>query len=378
MTLDSSELVAGHVIEAGHVLQFYNLLVGTMTDQPVTLKNLLTLTRTAGAAPSTRTYLGVTGVADTAVTAEANDVYFNLARTLQFAAASVPAQQRAIRIEAPTYSSTGIATLASASTVYISGAPVSGSNLTITDSIALLIASGNLRMTTGNLLFGAAGTVGLMPSTGSPEGVLTAGIGSLALDISNGAFYIKVTGTGNTGWSLQGGNTSTIPQTLTPLTEAPWGNPWIGAVSTDSGGVFTSGAASALFFPVYVPIGCTVKRVFWINGATVNGNTDVGIYNSSYVRQIASTPTAQSGVSAMQIVDVANTALTAGNYYLAIGTSSATATYREIESAAHILRGIGAFAQAVGTLPATATPAAITGVGSVEIPFFGVELGTIT
>ena len=37
---------------------------------------------------------------------------------------------------------------------------------------------------------------------GTPEGVVTAGIGSVAMDITNGFFYVKRSGTSNTGWQL--------------------------------------------------------------------------------------------------------------------------------------------------------------------------------
>ena len=46
-----------------------------------------------------------------------------------------------------------------------------------------------------------AGGAGLS-GTGSPEGVVTASPGSLYTDTSTGAFWNKVTGTGNTGWQM--------------------------------------------------------------------------------------------------------------------------------------------------------------------------------
>lgn len=36
--------------------------------------------------------------------------------------------------------------------------------------------------------------------SGSPEGVVTAGVGALYYDTANGMTYYKMTGTGNTGW----------------------------------------------------------------------------------------------------------------------------------------------------------------------------------
>ena len=89
----------------------------------------------------------VTGAAHTTLTAsaEASDIYFNLARTVQFAAGSL-STQRAIRISAPTYAFASASTLSDASTVAISGAPAAGTNATITRSYALSIESGAIAL----------------------------------------------------------------------------------------------------------------------------------------------------------------------------------------------------------------------------------------
>lgn len=51
---------------------------------------------------------------------------------------------------------------------------------------------------------------GVFTSDGSPEGSVTANPGSPCLDLTNGVWYFKVTGTGNTGWlSLFGGTGAT-------------------------------------------------------------------------------------------------------------------------------------------------------------------------
>jgi len=69
---------------------------------------------------------------------------------------------------------------------------------------------GNISVTTGNLLIGTAGK-GIdynggpkdLFGTGTPEGSITAAIGSTYRRADGGAstsFYIKESGTGNTGW----------------------------------------------------------------------------------------------------------------------------------------------------------------------------------
>ncbi len=78
-----------------------------------------------------------------ALSTEATDVNFNLARTVQFATGAITTQ-RAMRIQAPTYSFVGASTITTASTLSISGAPVAGTNATITTSLALEIESGSM------------------------------------------------------------------------------------------------------------------------------------------------------------------------------------------------------------------------------------------
>lgn len=95
----------------------------------------------------------VTAPADTAQTAstEVSSVYFNLAATRTYATGAL-ALQREYRIEAPTYAFVGASTVSVAVTLDISGAPIAGTNATITTGYAL-------RVTSGASLF--AGSVGV-------------------------------------------------------------------------------------------------------------------------------------------------------------------------------------------------------------------------
>jgi hypothetical protein len=49
--------------------------------------------------------------------------------------------------------------------------------------------------------FESNGIISVVPKAGTPESSITAGVGSLCLDTTNGKLYLKKTGTGNTGWS---------------------------------------------------------------------------------------------------------------------------------------------------------------------------------
>ncbi|MDI6808422.1 MAG: hypothetical protein QME66_05505 [Candidatus Eisenbacteria bacterium] len=79
----------------------------------------------------------ITGGAHTTLTAstEATDINLNLARTVQFATGAL-ATQRAVRVQAPTYAFVGASTLTTAITFSITGAPIAGTNATLTTSIA--------------------------------------------------------------------------------------------------------------------------------------------------------------------------------------------------------------------------------------------------
>lgn len=183
MALDVSGVVAGQIIRAAHITQFYNLLVGTMTDQAVTLKNKLTLTRVAASSPSELTYLQVTGVADTNVSGEATDVSINLARTLQFTAASVPSTQRAINIGVPTYSATGAAVIATAATLTVDGAPAAGTNMTLTNAYALWVRNAGRSFLEGPVTISAGSTTSGIHPLRITQSVASSGTPSAALRV---------------------------------------------------------------------------------------------------------------------------------------------------------------------------------------------------
>ena len=85
--------------------------------------------------------LTVTGAAHTTLAAgvQASAIVFDLAQTVQFATGAL-ATQRAVRIEAPTYGFVAASVLTTASTLYVSGAPIAGTNATLTNRYAAEIA----------------------------------------------------------------------------------------------------------------------------------------------------------------------------------------------------------------------------------------------
>lgn len=123
----------------------------------------------------------------------------------------------------------------------------------------------------------------------------------------------------------------------------------------------------ATYHPLLVPVTCVVRRFWWVNGSTVSAsyNVDMGIYADSGAAPgallLSTGSTAQGTASEVQFVDVTDTTLAPGRYWLAIACSSSSATF---------------FGQAAGPasdadwrfeessafpLPATATPVETTG-----------------
>ncbi len=97
---------------------------------------------------------------------ETNDISFNLGRIVQWAT-TTPSLQRAYRIIAPTYACDSVSqTIATAVTLDISGAPVAGTNVTLTNALALRVASGNVEfsVSTDNTFTTGYGKMGLASS----------------------------------------------------------------------------------------------------------------------------------------------------------------------------------------------------------------------
>lgn len=85
----------------------------------------------------------VTGAAHTTLAGgtEMNDVFVNLARTVQFNTGAM-SLLRAVRIDAPTYAFAGASAITQAATVAVSGPPQLGTNATATTCIGLHLRSG--------------------------------------------------------------------------------------------------------------------------------------------------------------------------------------------------------------------------------------------
>jgi len=129
----------GSASESIYQSMYCGLKFGIGTDSPTSHFHLVQPVSDS----ETITAFKIDGAANTSCLAstEAVDVNFNLARIVNFATGNI-ANQRAIRIQGPTYSFVAASTITTASTLSISGSPVAGTNATITNRYALNVESG--------------------------------------------------------------------------------------------------------------------------------------------------------------------------------------------------------------------------------------------
>ena len=85
-----------------------------------------------------------------------------------------------------------------------------------------------------------------------------------------------------------------------------------------SSGAFSIGANRAQFIPFTLSEMVVIKRMSIVNGASVSGNVDVGIYDQAGNRLVSIGGVAQGPINSAQIFDIADTQLAAGRYYLAV------------------------------------------------------------
>lgn len=113
----------------------------------------------------------------------------------------------------------------------------------------------------------------------------------------------------------------------------------------------------AIYIPVIVYQRVVITKLSVSNGSTASGNFDVGVYTAAGTLAVSKGSTAQTGTSTEQFVDVTDTQIGPGLYYLAAAMDGTTGTTTRIAPAAPICAAMGILTEALGsvTLPTTAT-----------------------
>ncbi len=125
------------------------------------------------------------------------------------------------------------------------------------------------------------------------------------------------------------------------------------------------------FYPFTLTTGRTYTGVIWMNGATVNGNIIAAVYSLDLTTALATIAlTAQSGTTApQQVAFTTPLALAPGQYWLAVGTDSATATMVCKVPTASVLRANGC--RIWGNVVLTGSAVAATGMSQSRVPLIG-------
>ncbi|MBU0705687.1 hypothetical protein KJ657_02215, partial [Patescibacteria group bacterium] len=129
----------------------------------------------AAATSGSPTAFTLTGGAHTTLAASTEDIGANLnfAATKQFATGAL-ATQREVLIQAPTYGFVGASTITDAATLAISGAPIAGTNATITNPMALWVQGGEAQFDGVLTTAGASALNGAVTLGDAAADILTA------------------------------------------------------------------------------------------------------------------------------------------------------------------------------------------------------------
>lgn len=113
--------------------------------------------------------------------------------------------------------------------------------------------------------------------------------------------------------------------TITTASEEAYGvaYTWTGSGSPTSQ---TLTANQAYFQPFRIDVGMTAVKMCYVVGATAAGNVDLGIYDAEFNLLVSSGATAQGTINTLQELDITDTVLRPGSYWMAISASIGTAT----------------------------------------------------
>jgi len=129
-------------------------------------------------------------------------------------------------------------------------------------------------------------------------------------------------------------------KTLSPRSAASIGGNSGGSLGTHASGTWPA-ANRAIFIPFRLTQTVTVTLMWVFNGATVNGNFDIGIYDKDGTRLVSNGVTAQVGVNQIQTVDITDTVIGPGLFYMALAFDNTVATVFRSNLAFRIAKVLG-------------------------------------
>lgn len=113
----------------------------------------------------------------------------------------------------------------------------------------------------------------------------------------------------------------------------------------------------AIYIPIAISRPAVVLKLWVVEGGIGTGNFDLGLYNSAGTRLVSTGATAKAAIVSLHTVDVTDTTVGPGIYYIAMVADSATDTYEGDNDAAPNYASLGVLTESLGStaLPATAS-----------------------
>ena len=236
--------------------------------------------------------------ASTTQTASTETIGFrvNMSATIQHATGTITTQRDSV-FDARTHTAVGASVITNAATLAITGAPIAGTNATITNGYALWLQSGNMLISSGTLSIGAP--------TASPMGasVFTSNTGSTGANTQNPsgmAFVHAGTGFGSTiyyGIGIQNRSLSALSAGMGVgiLMGLGYGSGSFVNTRITSYAIGTVSSSLDSAFGIQTSIGGTAaerftfyKESFGINTTTPNSYLNVnGSFSTAYVQKTA-------------------------------------------------------------------------------------------
>lgn len=134
---------------------------------------------------------------------------------------------------------------------------------------------------------------------------------------------------------------------------------WLSATSSDAA---WPSANLAIFCPLTLFSETLITNFGVVNGGTVSGNIDVGIYSKDGVRLCSSGSTAQGSTFSWQVLNTADVQLGTGLFYIAMAVDNTTSVFSRFTMASASFFKVMGFAEMASAfpLPATATFASVS------------------
>lgn len=137
------------------------------------------------------------------------------------------------------------------------------------------------------------------------------------------------------------------------------------------------GAPMSHAWPFVISHPFLVRKVFWVNGTNATTDSaDVGVYDAALTLLVAGGGTAIASANVVQEVDVTDTLLKPGRYFMAYTQNGTTATVVSHALTSANARAMGLFQQTASAYPLP-NPFVSAVLGSIQLPVFGIASRTL-